>query len=89
MTQTNITNGEWAVQKWADGTIDIVVHLNVHRMKSICQVTNRDKHGETESNAQLIAVAPKMAAYIDYVSGEIAFKRVPLLFEEWQETIPV
>jgi hypothetical protein len=29
------------------------------------------------------------AAYIEYVAGEIAFHRVPLLFEEWQESIPI
>ena len=41
--------------------------------------------GETAANAHLIAAAPTMADYIEYVDAKIDLDEVPLRFAQWQD----
>lgn len=54
------TPGQWAVKKWLDGNIDIVIHINEKRMTGIAQINALKSEEETEANTRLIAAAPEL-----------------------------
>lgn len=88
MKQTKHTQGKWRINYWNSPEY-LDIDCGKKRICSVELMRHNMSDEESDANAELIAKAPEMAAYIEYVSVEIAFKRVPLLFEEWQESIPI
>jgi hypothetical protein len=58
----------WDMQKWADGTIDVVKHISERSFENVCQVTHSHKYGETEETAKLIAAAPDLLEALEKIA---------------------
>jgi len=61
------TNGPWALNKYADGDMDITSNG-----VDICYIANNEtsKLGDVESNARLIAAAPELLAALEHLTNE-------------------
>jgi len=85
----NYTKGEWKVRKNLDDQLFISCANYSNRYPSLSEqypIARIDMHQqETEANANLIAAAPKLDRYREYVDAKIDIGEIPLRFDEFEE----
>ena len=72
-TSANLRTLEWEDPTW--------IVRGDRGSQFICQTL----HGNDKANAHLIAAAPIMADYIEYVEAKIDIDEMPMTFNEWKQ----
>jgi hypothetical protein len=88
MKKTTFDLGKkWDIDQQADNNLSIWVDQERMNGTLLATVYNEvDDNDETHvAIAELIASAPLMKAYIDYVEGKLDMGEMPLDFEQWQD----